>query len=121
MASTKLEQLIGGLTLVAPIAATVTNFYPVSIYQPGIYEDAVVKFLLIIPVALGTLLTFTCMSSNSRLVKCFIAAVALAIIVAGIYFGFPADHWIHKWNWILSYCVWACFAPVLVKFVLSLV
>ena len=112
-----LEQVIGGagsfVLSQIPAGLVVTGIYPFSLYQPGIYHSA--QWFLLIPFGL-TLAALFVVAKWLWTFWLFLAAFLIfGGCVAWIYFSFPAEHYVHMVNWILSYCTIGLLAVLLFR------
>ena len=121
--STPLEKVVAGLSAIVaqfPWIVALLGLYPVSIYQPGIYQDGATPWFLVVPAMAGVLAAWLLLRRPWVMLPVFVLAVAMALLAYWVYWHFPADDPIHKLNWILTYCVWSLAIAAAFRFVLDL-
>jgi|ERR1022692_943942 hypothetical protein len=89
-----------------------------SLYQPGIYRGLMP--LLIIPLMVGIVSTWAIIRWSGAMWINLVIFLVLAAIVYAILQSFPAAHWIHPINWIMSYCAFSLVVAALVRLVFDL-
>ena len=96
------------------LVAVTSKYDYFSLYQPSVYKD--LEPLLAFPVGVGLITTWYAHKFPAKAVPILATLmVALAALVAAIFFGFQANNVIHSLNWALSYCVIAIFAAILYR------
>jgi hypothetical protein len=102
-----LNQLLGGIGSFIlsqiPAGSVVTDIYPLSLYQPGIYHS--IEWFLLIPVGLTLAILFVIAKWPWAFWLVLLSFLILGGCVAWIYVSFPVEDRVHMVNWVLSYCV----------------
>ena len=101
-----------------PAASTGVGRYRISIYQPSIYNGK--EAFLIVPALVAVFSIWVAIQHRRAVWGIFVVAILLAGVVWWVYERYPATHWVHAVNWVLSYCVASLFASVVARLVIDL-
>jgi hypothetical protein len=103
-----------------PPALTATGVYPLSLYQPVVYNHK--EYFLVIPVIVALVAAWSILHyPRSKTVVAVLSgtAVVLALLVWYLFEAYPATHPVHPFNWVLSYCVVAIVLALLGSVVIA--